>query len=541
MQRVSHPFGKFNLNLCIFIIMSKKKKKKERPQQALRAQSRHPPKLLHLKYDAAQTTSENVRHWSMADHLSADGSLTPEIRRTLRSRARYEVANNAYARGLVLTLAATCIGTGPRLQLLSEDDQFNTLVESEFIAWAETVRLCEKLQTLRMAKITDGEAFAAILRNPRLKHPVEIDLRPIEADRIASPYPSMMNEVDGIEYDQFGNPVQYHVSSEHPGDSSAWHGTFTSISSEYMIHWYRQDRPGQSRGLPEITPALPLFAQLRRYTLAVLAAAETAADFAAVLYTDAPASGEAMPLEPLDVVSLEKRMATVLADGWKLGQIKAEQPATTYSEFKREILGEIGRCMQMPVNILLGDSSKHNYASGRLDHQTFFKSIKIEQAICEQVVLSPLFDIWYRQALRIGLFRQPANVFPLNRRMDVSGLLPRGHSICGEAARFYWDGQEHVDPAKEARASAARIDARISNLAIECARSGYDWEDVLTQAAKEEERMKILGLSIQKSASAIPQPQKRKRRNEKDTEIDMVDAGTDTGHARRKRKRSQEA
>jgi len=39
--------------------------------------------------------------------------------------------------------------------------------------------------------------------------------------------------------------------------------------------------------------ALPLFAQLRRYTLAVLAAAEAAADFAGILYTDAPANGEA--------------------------------------------------------------------------------------------------------------------------------------------------------------------------------------------------------------------------------------------------------
>src|SRR5215469_8580285 len=165
-----------------------------------------------LKYDAAQTTAENIRHWAMADALSADGSMSPEIRRTLRNRARYEVANNAYAKGLVLTLAATCIGTGPRLQLLSEDDEFNTIVETEFIAWAETVHLCEKLQTLRMAKIADGEAFAAILRNPRLKHPVEIDIRSIEADRITSPYPAVTKDVDGILYDKFGNPVSRQIS-----------------------------------------------------------------------------------------------------------------------------------------------------------------------------------------------------------------------------------------------------------------------------------------------------------------------------------------
>ena len=68
------------------------------------------------------------------------------------------------------------------------------------------------------------------------------------------------------------------------------------------------------------------------------AAAETAADFAAVIYTDAPPNGEADPLEPMDMVELEKRLATVLPGGWKLGQVHAEQPATTYAEFKREIL-----------------------------------------------------------------------------------------------------------------------------------------------------------------------------------------------------------
>ena len=146
------------------------------------------------------------------------------------------------------------------------------------------------------------------------------------------------------------------------------------MPADAVVHWFRADRPGQHRGIPEITPALPLFAQLRRYTLAVIAAAETAADFAAVLFTDAPANGEAQALEPMDVVELEKRMATVLPDGWRLGQIEAQQPATTYAEFKREILNEIARCLNLPYNIAACNSSGYNYASGRLDHQTYYKS-----------------------------------------------------------------------------------------------------------------------------------------------------------------------
>jgi hypothetical protein len=34
--------------------------------------------------------------------------------------------------------------------------------------------------------------------------------------------------------------------------------------------------------------------------------------------------------------------------GWKMAQMHAEQPATTYAEFKREILNEIARCLNMP-------------------------------------------------------------------------------------------------------------------------------------------------------------------------------------------------
>ena len=130
-----------------------------------------------------------------------------------------------------------------------------------------------------------------------------------------------------------------------------------------MLHYFRCDRPGQIRGIPDITPALPLFAQLRRFTLAVLAAAETAADFAGILYTDAPANGEADAAEPFEPIELEKRMLLTMPGGWKMAQMQSEQPATTYAEFKKEILNEIARCLNMPFNVAAGNSSGYNYAS----------------------------------------------------------------------------------------------------------------------------------------------------------------------------------
>lgn len=444
------------------------------------------PVHLRARYDAAQTTVENARHWAMADSLSADAATTADVRHTLRNRARYEVANNSYAKGMTLTIAGDCVGTGPRLQLLSNDTETNRIVEQAFADWATAVDLAAKLRTMRMAKSTDGEAFAVLTNNPRLDHPVKLDVRLIEAEQVATPLAALQRPdiVDGIELDRLGNPRAYHVLREHPGDYGIGVGLVTSvrIPAESMIHWFRADRPGQHRGVPEITPSLPLFAQLRRYTLAVLGAAETAADFAAVLYTDAPAGGEATPVEPLDVIELEKRMATTLPDGWKLGQVKAEQPGTAYAEFKREILGEIGRCLQVPVNIITGDSSQHNYASGRLDHQTYFKSLRIEQSHLGRVVMDHILSAWIAEAALLQAF----------------AVL---RSTPAAPHQFFWDGCEHVDPAKEANAQAMRLASNTTTLAYEYARQGKDWEAELRQRAKEWQFMKELGLVVDQATT----------------------------------------
>ena len=446
-------------------------------------------RMVRAKYDAAVTNADNIRHWANADGLSADAATSADVRQTLRNRARYEVANNSYAKGIVLTLANDCVGTGPRLQLLTEDTDVNRLVETAFAEWSRETRLAEKLRTMRMAKATDGEAFAMLTGNPALRSPVKIDAKLVEADRIANPALRMAdyNAVDGIEIDSHGNPRQYLVLRQHPGQVSfpTTVDAFDRVPVDSMIHWFRADRAGQHRGVPEITPALPLFAQLRRYTLAVLGAAETAADFAAVLFTDAPASGEAAAVEPMDIVELEKRMATVLPDGWKLGQIKAEQPGTTYGEFKRELLNEIARCLNMPFNVAAGNSSGYNYASGRLDHQTYFKSIRVEQADCDSVVLDRIFAAWLGEAELLTEFS------------FLRGMAELAH-------QWFWDGTEHVDPAKEATAQTQRLANHTTTLATEYARQGKDWETELRQRAKEKQLMDELGLSAAEAQPSDP-------------------------------------
>jgi capsid protein len=289
-------------------------------------------RFLRGRYDSALTSDNNRRHWANADGLSANAANSPEVRRILRNRARYEVANNSYARGIVLTLANDIVGTGPRLQLLTEDAEANRQIEQAFNQWAKAVSLAEKLRTLRMAQTQDGEAFAVLISNPRLDTTVQLDLRLIEAEQITTPDLRWNDTraIDGIVFDAAGNPTEYHVLREHPGNGKSFVKDYDRIPAEAVLHVFRVDRPGQSRGIPEITPALPLFAMLRDYSLATLDAAKAAAYYAGIIYTDAPPHGETDAVEALDPIELDRNTLLTMPGGWKMAQLHAEQPAVTH-------------------------------------------------------------------------------------------------------------------------------------------------------------------------------------------------------------------
>jgi len=237
----------------------------------------------------------------------------------------------------------------------------------------------------------------------------------------------------------------------------------------------------------------------------VLGAAERAATFPGILSPDAPPGGEAGAAEPFEPIELEQRALITMPGGWKMSQLQAEQPSTTYAEFKHEILNEIARCLSMPFNIAAGNSSGYNYASGRLDHQTYYKSLRVEQAHLETVVLDRVLAAWLDEAVLIR------ELWP----EELGPMLEWPH-------QWFWDGQEHVDPAKEASAQATRLASHTTTLAHEYARQGRDWEEALRQRAKELALMRELGLTPDQG---LPRPMsKDQNMDEADEEEEITNA-----------------
>lgn len=459
--------------------------------------------LVRARYDSAETNADTRRLWAAADGLSARAANSPEVRRVLRNRARFVRGNNSYLEGITQTLANDVIGTGPRLRLLTPDRAVNRRVGDAFEAWSAATGFAEKLRTVRMSRVIDGEGIGLLITNPRLPTPVKLDIRLIEADMLATPFLNPLDPlaVDGIEFDRYGNPVVYHVLREHPGDLTGFGaavGDYDRIPAEFVLHWFRVDRAGQVRGVPDITSSITDFAEVQRWNRAVLAAAETAADFAGVMESDAPADpSEAVEGEPFDTVEIEKRLLMNLPAGHRLSQLKAEQPTTTHSEYERVSVRRIVRCLNMPLNVALGDSSGFNYASGRLDHQVYHRSIGVDRYFLETAILDRILAAWIKEARAVA--------------PDIVDGLPESTWSATPRHTWHWDGFKHVDPLKEANAATANLQNGTTSLARECAENGDDWQEIAEQRGEERAYFAALGLPYPgdpptSAASASPEP-----------------------------------
>lgn len=451
-----------------------------------RVEVHSPRRRFRAGYEAATSSDELSKHFQYANGSDAEAAADPHKRQILRNRCRYEVMNNGYLRGMLNTLADHVVGTGPRPHLPHIQNRSDRQsVIQQWNEWAEETDLAGKLRICRMSRAESGEVFVAMVNSPRMSSKIKLDVRIIEADQVHTPGLWLANQtIDGMELDRHGRPKVYHVLRSHPGSNYTWHkGTpmeFDRVSARHFLHWSHVTRPGQFRGIPEVAATLAVWAGFRRFLYATLAAAETAADFAAVMESTEPANGDADAPQMLDLVELTQRMATVLPQGYRLNQVKAEHPNATIGEFTRITVSQAARIWSMPYSVAIGDSSESNFASARLDHKPYFFARKIEQRDLEIKLLKPIWKQWLLEASL------------------VEGLLPQSmrmaHGMERFPAQWLWTVQDDHEPRERANAQELRLSMATTTLAREAAADGQDWEDLVEQRALEVKRLKALGL-----------------------------------------------
>lgn len=452
-------------------------------------------------FDAAATNRINEAHWENAALTTLD-ALLELSGEALRKRCHYEARNNSYAKHIVSTLANYIVGATLRIQLDTGDADLDRMLEDDLGQWAEECDvtgyggLLDLLLLDIRAQCKTGDAFGVVKTDPDIEGPIQLGLLPIDAERVATPWgtsladPARGTIKNGIRYNALGRPVEYYVLREHPGDSgaasilSAGAGEHDTVAAANMTHLYLREEASMGRGVPWLTSSLPLLAYLRRYTLATIDAAETAAKIAAMMESQDVEVDQVEDVDDMEEIDIPRSSMLTVPRGWRAKQMKAEQPAAQYESFKHEQLAEIGAGMDMPRNIAGADSSEYNYASGRLDHQAFFKAVGVIRVGIRRRKIRPLIQAAVAER-RLGAVRTKRLERKL-RRLDARDVARR--------AEVYWDGQEHVDPQKEALAQNVRLGNGATNLAREAAREGRDWQREADQLAREVEYYHERGL-----------------------------------------------
>ncbi len=438
------------------------------------------------RYDAAQTSDENRRHWKNADALGPRTANHPGVRQTLRNRSRYERDNDPYYAGLVRTIPGDVFGTGPRLQCqIVDEDELNRNIEQKFGEWANTTGFFGSLLVAGETKIVDGESIGLIRKAQVKSEPVPLDVQWIESEQCTTP-PTMVPKdwtrwVDGIDLDERGKPMTYHILKEHPGDRVSATFEVEKVPADLVLDWYRKSRPGQYRGIPECTSSLPIGAQRRRWGMATLTAAEMAADFAVLVTSELPQgfNDDDLPAE-WETMELNRGMITTLPAGGDAKQMKSEHPNQEFSPFKHEQLKEMGRPVGAPYSIVGLDGSEHNYSSLRYEREIYHSALKVEREGARCAVLDPVFRAWYAIARLIP------------------GYLASSSASLPESIQFgwYWPGFAAIDPVKEAVADTERLSNGTTTLQEVLAEYGQDYIVFLKQRAREMNLMKELGLPL---------------------------------------------
>ena len=486
-------------------------------------------------YAAASHAAKDMRSWSPY-RVAPDTALLPELD-TIVARSEDLTRNNGIAAGAERTLVDNVVG--PRISCKPNPDRttlgrdaewasnWSRIVEAKFATFADTIwfdagdrhtfHSASRLM-LRMMS-SSGEALALPLWDIGNKSKWKTAIQIVDPARLSNPLGRSDTGTlrGGIEIDQYGAAVAYHIRKTHPGDFYAgilsrgeWEcvPAYTRFGRARVIHVFEQERVGQTRGKPIMASVARQFKMLDGYLREELRQAVLNAMIFATLET--PLDQEAI-VEMLGADGNDKTEAyfSGLRD-WQVqmkgGAMIPTPPGTTMKPFipgnsadklpafSEVMLRYIATGMNLPYELLFKDFSKTNYSSARaalLEAWRYFLGLR---QMLADFWWGPIFELWFEEAVNAG---------------EIPDCRPRdfyANRVAWTRCKWICAGRGWVDPVKEADAARIRMEAGLSTLEAENAEQGKDWRDTLEQQSRERVMRDELGLT-QPSAVGAAQPQ----------------------------------
>jgi lambda family phage portal protein len=501
------------------------------PVAARRRQQARVHLALSESYVGASTTRRAMKNFNPGSG-DADADTLRDLP-TLRARSRDLVRNAPIATGAINTVVTNAVGTGLALHARpdravlgltdEEAEAWESDAEREFRLWSESTEcdvsgqsnLRQLMSLAFRSTLENGDALALLPRIRTRNFPYSLKVQLIEADRLSTPTTRTETDrlVSGIEKDENGRAVRYHISKFHPG---AVRRPFSRAATDWtaveavsasglrnVLHLMDRRRIGQTRGTPYLAPVIEPLKQLDRYSEAEIMAAVVSGLFTVFVQNEA-GSADLLNLETggttdtaadqvaADEIKLGSGAVVGLAPGESINTANPGRPNAAFDPFVQAILRQVGVALEIPFEILIKHFTS-SYSAARaalLEAWRFFSGRRawLVDSFCQ-----PVYEAFLYEAVALG--RLPAPGFfqdPLIRM-----------AWCGSE----WTGPARgmIDETKEVDAARMRVELGISTLAEETsAITGGDWEAKHRQRAKEARMRREAGL--EPSLSTSPKP-----------------------------------
>lgn len=502
------------------------------PQTALkRTAARQKLQILNSGYS---NYGASVVKKSLAGWLHAGGSSREDIEDNvsiLRQRTRDLYMGVPIANGAVKTMRTNIVGRGLRLkpnidaELLGvSPEERRTLekqIEREWNIWAESTD-CDmaridnfyELQQLAFLNwLISGDCLAVLPVKPRLNQPYDLRVQLIEADRLCSPdnCDTIDNKiVEGVEVDQSGEVVAYHIADHHPLSYAyadiSWQRVEAfgkTTGRRNVLHLMNRERIGQRRGVPFLAPVIESLKQLGRYTDAELVAAVVSGMFT-VFIEKADASSEdaigsmlpeEVQVDAEDETTIELAPGAVidLNEGEKAHDMNPGRPNANFGGFVEAICQQIGASLEIPYELLMKRfNSSYTASKGALEEA--WKMFNMYRDWLATDFCQPVYEEWLTEAVAKGRIKAPGFFTdPVIRK-----------AYCG--AKWNGPAKGMLDPVKEATAAEKRVQNGFSTRSDETMQmTGTSYYNNIEQLKHEEKELrevkKIANANANKSKS----------------------------------------
>ena len=493
-------------------------------------------------YFGGSKSRRGLKQWTPFGY-DADSDILPDLS-TLRERSRDLIRNNPLAAGAINTKVTNIVGTGLTLQsridrsaLALTDDQadvWEAQAEREWHLFWES-KDCDAARTLNGNGLTklayrqvkeNGDVFVVLPRIERKGMPYDLKVQLVEADRVSNKDNTQDTDTmaGGIEKDEYGAPVNYHILQQHPGGikypkNNEWQvipAFGETLGLRNVIHLYQPLRPGQTRGVPDLAPVIEPLKQLGNYSEYELMAAAISGAFTVFIETESGAG--AFDLTDLENetgskstdedIKLASGAVVSLGPGEKVHDTNPNRPNDSFDPFVQAILRQIGVALELPFEILI----KHftaSYSAARAALLEAWKYFSSERTWLAADFNQAIYEIWMVEAVALGRIAAPGFLKdPLIRKAYL------GSEWVGPAK-----GQ--IDELKEIKAAELRVKMGVSTLSeVTAEMTGGDWEKKHPQSVKEHGMRKEAGLIQEKSEVEGQRSEVRDQRSEDNEEED---------------------